>query len=178
MVPSLPLLLVCPLIVRPATMIVRPAADAERALRRRVAARFARIAASGICSIRPGAEHRRRNAEDHVAVARAAVAKSGCASVQPAAPARPGDGEQRVDAAVGRAVAVPDEPRFAHRAVRVMNDGTVSPPLFANATCGFTAGLVPPLRAASGSRRSYRDSSAARCRRRSPRPRRNLPSRR
>ena len=45
-------------------------------------------------------------------------AKSGCAMLQPACVVAAGDREQRVHAAVGRAVGVAHEARLAHRAVR------------------------------------------------------------
>ena len=98
---------------------VRPPADAERAAWSPRCSRWlATIGAVGNLLDQAGAERRRRNAEDDVVVGELAIAKSGCASEQPLAPIRPVIGEQRVHAAVRRAVGVLHEARLANRPVR------------------------------------------------------------
>src|SRR6266571_3740199 len=144
-VPSLPLLFAWPEIAWPArTMLGRP-----RILRSfflgASSAWFARIALSGICSIRPapntGVGMRK------ITLRRASsLSKSGCASAQLGASARP--------AIVNRSWTPPSgvpSAFFTNLASRtgpfgVMNDGTVlvAPFALANATWGFAAGLVPP----------------------------------
>src|SRR6266516_2238140 len=106
---------------------------------------FARIALSGICSIKPapntGVGIRK------ITLRRASSrSKSGCASAHPGASARP--------AIVNRSWTPPSgvpSAFFTNLASRtgpfgVMNDGTVllAPSALANATWGFTGGLDPP----------------------------------
>src|SRR6185436_16725916 len=117
MVPSLPLLLVCPVIVRPATLKLARPRMPSASLAGTLFDWLASSALSGICSIRPAPKNRRRDAEDHVAVQQLGRevrlrhrARAGAVS--------PGDGEERVHAAVGRAVPIADEPGFADRPVR------------------------------------------------------------
>src|SRR6267154_6284253 len=144
-VPSLPLLFAWPEIAWPArTILGRP-----RILRSFFLGAsltwFARIALSGICSIRPapntGVGMRK------ITLRRASsFPKSGCASAQPGASARP--------AIVNRSWTPPSfvpSAFFTNLASRtgpfsVTNEGTllVAPFAAANATCGFSAGLVPP----------------------------------
>ncbi len=146
MVPSLPLLLVWPLMVRPETVkFARPRIPSD-GLRRRVG-RLARRGSPSPESTRSGrAEHRRRNPEDHVVVGdlrrEVRLRERAAARAEPA-----GDREERVHAAVGRAVGVarrsalraPDRsPRGTTAGDRSRRSGV------ANATCGFTAGLEPP----------------------------------
>ena len=127
-------------------MVVRPPADAERLRADAVAARFASQRRVRDHFDQPGTEHRRRNAEDHVVVGELG------GEVRLLQRARPAPGRPVI---VNSAWTPPSgEPsRFQmNLASRTgpftdRNDGTVSPPPFvANATCGLTAGLVPPLK--------------------------------
>src|SRR5207244_2117904 len=85
-VPSLPLLLVWPLIVR-AWKLGRPEIPSVRLIGA-LLTWLAEIAASGICSIRPAPK---TGVGIRKVTLRAAAcdSKSGCASLHPAAPARP-----------------------------------------------------------------------------------------
>ena len=132
-----------------------------------LAARLARIAESGICSIRPAPNTGVGMRKITLWLA-TCVAKSGCASVQPVAPTRP----VIVKSAWTPPSGVPSGLRtkrasrtgpFAERKDGMMS---VPPSAFANAICGFDHGArAADRRLQSGSRRSYRGSCAGPCRR-------------
>jgi hypothetical protein len=144
-VPSLPLLFVSPEIVRPATTKLARPRMPSAFFAAALASPFARIAESGICSTSPrpkvGVGMRKIALTFFTA-----VAKSGCVREQAAAPVLP--------LIVKIACTPPSGVSSAFRTKRtsrtgpfsVRNDSTLSRPPFcvANATCGLTAGLVPP----------------------------------
>ena len=107
-------------------------------------AALARMAQSGIISIRPapkvGVGMRKTTF-----FAASCAAKSGCLSEHPSAPSRP----VIVNNAWTPPSGLPSLLR-TNRASRTgpfsdRNDGTLSLPALANATCGFSNGLEPPL---------------------------------
>src|SRR5216684_7122443 len=144
-VPSLPLLFAWPEIAWPARTILGRPWILRSFFLGASSTWFARIILSGICSIKPapntGVGIRK------ITLRRASsFSKSGCASTHPGASARP--------AIVKRSWTPPSgvpSAFFTNLASRtgpfgVINDGTVlvAPFTVANATWGFTAGLVPP----------------------------------
>src|SRR5215472_2232575 len=150
MVPSLPLLLVCPEIARPLTLKfgrpLMPRFDFVLVL----AAWFAAIAASGICSIRPRPNVGVGIRKITLRVA-SALAKSGWVSTQPAAPVRP----VIVKIACTPPSGVPSG-FLTKRASRTgpfaeRNAGTMSvpPSRLAKSTCGFVLGELPPIAGAA-----------------------------
>src|SRR5215467_3996986 len=149
-VPSLPLLFVCPEIARPLTLKFGRPLMPRFAFWFEFDAWFAAIAASGICSIRPppnvGVGIRKM-----MLLFADCAAKGGWASVQPVAPVRP----VIVKIACTPPSGVPSgfltkrtsrTGPFAER-----NAGTISvpPSRLANATCGFVAGELPPTAGAA-----------------------------
>ena len=139
-----------PVMVRPATWKFGLPRIPSACFRDMLLAWFARICASGICSISP-APNVGVGMRKITLLFASCVAKSGCASVQGPggetfAPVRP----VMVKIACTPPSAVPSG-FFTNRASRTgpfsrMKEGTLSvPPFFvANATWGFTNGLVPP----------------------------------
>src|SRR5262245_21041431 len=136
-VPSLPLLFVCPLIVRPARKkLARPRIPSE-AFCEALAARFARMAESGIISINPAPKVGVGILKMTFRLA-IAVAKSGCFRLQPGianSACTPPSGDPSGLRTNRASRAGPFNDR---------NGGTLLPILAANAICGFSAGLVPP----------------------------------
>ena len=152
-----------------------PAADAERALRRCVG-RLVREDRRSPGSARSG---RRRTPASECGRSRcccaSCVAKSGCgeiaarrASVRPVMVNSACTPPSGLPSALLTKRASRTGPLAAdERRHRVL----VAPSLRANATCGLTAGLVPPMAGCVAARRSCRGSSSGRGRRRRPLPR-------
>src|SRR5437867_10775434 len=144
-VPSLPLLFAWPEIAWPARTILGLPRILSSFFLGASSTWFARIALSGICSIRPAPNTGVGILK--ITLRRASsFSKSGCASTHPGASERP--------AIVNRSWTPPSgvpSAFFTNLASRtgpfaVMNDGTVlvAPSASANATWGFTGGLDPP----------------------------------
>ena len=160
MVPSLPLLLVCPVIVRPGkAMFGRPAMPSAL-LVGALAAWLARIVCRG-CS----RSARRRTSASECGRSRCCSPPACEVRLREAAAGRvaaAGDGEERVHTAVRRAVGVCDEAHLAHRPVRRderRHAVRSRRACWRTRPAGSRRDSIRRSRAANGSRRSCRGSS-------------------